>query len=78
MKIEVIIALILMALLMSSCNNSTVNFSWKSVVEAPTVDTRGNVDMKPSKRDNVIRPETEVQTTVTPEGSKEIVKELIQ
>lgn len=78
MKIEVIIALILMVLLMSSCVNSSTSFAWKSVIENPAIETKGNIEFKPNKRDDNIRPETTVTTDVTPEGQKAIVEELIK
>lgn len=78
MKIEVIIALILMVILMSSCNNSTVNLSWKSVIQNPTVEAKGAVDFRPAERDLNVKPETTVNTDVTPQGKEAIVKELIQ
>jgi len=78
MKIEVIIGLILMVLLMTSCNNASTTFAWKCVIQNPTIETKGNVDFRPVEHDNNVKPETQITTDVTPEGKDAIVKELIQ
>ena len=59
MKIEIVISLILIMLLVTSCNNSSTSFAWKSVIQAPAIDTRGNVDYRPRQNDVTIKPSVE-------------------
>lgn len=79
MKIEVIIGLILMVLLMTSCNNASTTFAWKCVIQNPTIETKGNVDFRPAEHDNNVKPETQITTDVTPtEAQKMIAEELVK
>lgn len=70
---------ILFVLCLTSCYNSSTTFAWKSVIENPTIDTKGNVDFRPAQRDANVKPETQITTDVTPtEAQKMIAEELVK
>ncbi len=68
---------ILIALLLCGCNNSSTSFAWKSVIQAPAIDTRGNVDYRPRQNDVTIKPsiENDLNTNVAQDQTVAPAKE---
>lgn len=74
MKIEVIIGLILLVLLVSSCNNSSTTFAWRSIIQDPAIESKGGVQFTPAMNDQTVNAEKQTDVSADVKAAKEITE----